>query len=537
MNIIGQVIALCFVVSLLMSCSAKQLATVDKEDVVTTTQLTVATWNVEHLAYPIHSGCKPRTPKELEQLKSYAQSLNADVVALQEVASLEAAALLFPPEQWKIIMSTRPNSEPYSCRGSGNTSTQQKVAFAVNKRVKVNNVTPLEALGLGLKGLRHGLEIELESDFGVVSLLNVHLKSGCFVDNLLRSDREACQTLSLQAPVLDSWIASKALQGKPYIVLGDFNHRLSAPYNQLTQNLTTNKQGEKRKIINVGSEVIGCNARYPAPIDHLFVGNVNWSANTYDTKVHYFDDMKVESMLSDHCAITTTLTHEQPMLSSAVRWQTTSKEYQLITRGIYHAAEQKLAELTLPDTSWVVVMDVDETILDNSAYEVMLAQAGESYSLQSWNQWVESRLATLVPGAGSFIQKVFSRGGKIALITNREKPLDVATWQNLSQFIPITPENTCLVGRTKADQAAINGHHIINDKDLRRQQLESGQIDCFSVDAKKAFAQSTHKILMQIGDNIEDIRGVTQESADINTLRDRLNDDVFLLPNALYGSW
>jgi endonuclease/exonuclease/phosphatase family metal-dependent hydrolase len=380
MNIIGQVFAVCFVVSLLISCSAKQLTIVEKKEERNARQLTIATWNVEHLAYPINTGCKPRTNEELEQLRMYAQTLNADVVALQEVASLEAVALLFPLEQWQIIMSTRPDNEPYLCKGSGRLSTQQKVAFAVNKRVNVNKVMSIKALGLEKGGLRYGLEIEVESDFGLMSLLNVHLKSGCFVDNLLISDRKACQILSLQAPIIDNWIADKEVQGKPYIVLGDFNHKLSASYNKLTQIVVTNNKGEKRDIINTSADMNSCHARYTALIDHIFVGNVNWSISKYNTSIHFFDDMKIESMLTDHCAMATTLTREQPILSNAVKWQTKSKEYQLITRGIYQSAEKKLVELTLPDASWVVVMDVDETILDNSAYQVNLEQKNESYT-------------------------------------------------------------------------------------------------------------------------------------------------------------
>ncbi|XQF91588.1 endonuclease/exonuclease/phosphatase family protein (plasmid) [Pseudoalteromonas espejiana] len=51
--------------------------------------LKVVTWNVEHLAYPINTGCKPRTPSDIEAMKAYANSLNADAFALQEVASKE----------------------------------------------------------------------------------------------------------------------------------------------------------------------------------------------------------------------------------------------------------------------------------------------------------------------------------------------------------------------------------------------------------------------------------------------------------------
>ena len=56
--------------------------------------LSVATWNVEHLAYPIDQGCKPRNEDELQEMRAYAQKLDVDIVALQEVASKEAVHLL-----------------------------------------------------------------------------------------------------------------------------------------------------------------------------------------------------------------------------------------------------------------------------------------------------------------------------------------------------------------------------------------------------------------------------------------------------------
>ena len=499
--------------------------------------ITVATWNVEHLAFPIDTGCKPRTPADIEKLMAYVQTLGADVVALQEIGSLEAAAELFPSDQWQIVMSPRPDSKSYTCRGSENTSTQQKLAFAIKKSLKLNSITPIDDFGLDSSGLRYGLEIQIQSEFGELSLLNVHLKSGCFVDNLLRSDKEACATLAKQAPVLDNWIEQKEKLGTPYIILGDFNHRLTAPYNQLTQIITTDLTGERRSLVNSGADLIGCHPYYPAPIDHVFLGNFNFAAVEHQAKSHHFTDMQPDAMLSDHCALSTSISNVQRPLTNAVKWQTTSKEYQLITRGIYLQAQNRLSEMTLPNTSWVVVMDVDETILDNSAYQVNLDQTGTTFTPNSWDNWVKSQQATLVPGAAEFMQKVYKMGGKVALITNREKSLDDATWQNLSKLIPVTFENTCLTGRTQADKDAINPSNIINDKDLRRQQLTSGNMDCYSTQKKTTSWQSKHTIVMQIGDKIEDIDGITQEHADIDALSKRWNNDIFILLNPMYGSW
>lgn len=543
MNKIKRLSALCLGATMLISCSVKQAVKNDiaapKEPIVQAeyASITLATWNVEHLAFPVDTGCKPRTTQELEQLKAYAKSLNTDVVALQEVASAQAVAQLFPPDQWQIIMSSRPDSESYECRGSGRASTQQKLAFAVKKSINISGVSPISDLGLNRLGLRYGLEIQLDAEFGSLTLLNVHLKSGCFVDNYLTSDRQSCEVLSRQVPVLDNWIGEKEKSGKPYAVLGDFNHRLSAPYNQFTQQIVSSTSGGRRSIVNASGHLIGCHPRYPAPIDHVFVGNLKGTSYKYETEIHHFEDMNAEAMLSDHCAVVTRLNATKGDLSSAVKWQTTSKEYQLLTRGIYHQAEARLSTMALPSEPWVVVMDVDETVLDNSAYQVVLGQTGTRYSPQTWDTWIMSQQATLVPGVSRFIQKVFAMGGKVALVTNREKVRDQATWQNLTKLLSLTFENTCLVGRNQQDIDAINGLDIINDKDLRRQQLRSGDIDCFSSGEKQPAWQSAHTIVMHIGDNIEDIEGITQHDANIEELDAQWNTEFFILPNPMYGSW
>ncbi|MEO9944347.1 MAG: HAD family acid phosphatase [Paraglaciecola sp.] len=224
-------------------------------------------------------------------------------------------------------------------------------------------------------------------------------------------------------------------------------------------------------------------------------------------------------------------------LSNSVKWHTKSKEYQLITQGVYQRAEQQLPVVALQNEPWVVVMDVDETVLDNSQYQVMIDQTGGHYTSESWANWIAAKKATLVPGAAEFMKKVYSLGGKVALVTNREKSLDAYTWENISALIPATFENTCLLGRTQADKDAIDEHSIINDKDLRRQQLTSGNLDCFSTQAVLPSWQKAHTIVMQIGDNIEDVNKITQENADIKALGERLNKSIFILPNAMYGSW
>jgi len=196
--------------------------------------------------------------------------------------------------------------------------------------------------------------------------------------------------------------------------------------------------------------------------------------------------------------------------------------------------------MQLPNTArnWVAVMDVDETVLDNSAYQKQTELNGKGYTPQSWQAWVASEKATLVPGAKSFIETVYKHGGKIALVTNRNKQNDLHTWNNLKAVgLPIAVENTCLMGRSEADKNAVNSNEFINDKDLRRQQITQGKADCFSSNGQNNNWQQPQVIKFQVGDNIEDFSGVTQEAANIKTLQPKLGKSLFLLPNPMYGSW
>lgn len=496
--------------------------------------LKVVTWNVEHLAYPINTGCKPRTFSDIEAMKAYANSLNADIFALQEVASKEALKQIFPQSEWQLIVSNRAASPAYTCRKTGALSTQQKVAFAVKKSIPVLKSTPFEPLGLTKTGLRYGLQLTVNSPQGPTDILNVHMKSGCFVDDYLKSDSPACKTYAQQAPVLDSWIAKREAANTPYIVLGDFNHRISAPYNRLTRTLISNERSTSITTKNLP----GCQARYPAPIDHIIVGKMDATNIANSAQVHLFKNMQKEAMLSDHCAVSVSISDNANALSASVLWQTTSKEYQALTTYMYQQAQTAVAQLPRSATNWVAVMDVDETVLDNSAYQKQTELSGKGYTPDTWQAWVKSENATLVPGAKSFIEALYKQGGKVALITNRDKANDEHTWNNLKAVgLPITVENTCLMGRSEADKTAVDGKHFINDKDLRRQQITKGTADCFTPKGTQNNWQQSYVIKFQIGDNIEDFSGITQESANIKALQPKLGKSLFLLPNPMYGSW
>lgn len=507
--------------------------------------LRIVAWNIEHLAENDGEGCVARNESDYKELRDFAATMDADVVALQEVESEKAVARVFLPDTWDIVLSERPDSEPYICRGSGRTSTQQKVAYAIRKGVSYENLGSFEELALGNPGLRHGLMIRLTDSPEPIEVLNVHMKSGCFVNDYSTSDREACETFEDQAPILDGWIEERIQSETGFIVLGDFNHRIAEADNRLWSDLTT-MDGSPVALRSNMEGLRGCHPRYPAPIDHVLVGSE--ALNYYkegSERVFYFTDetMTEEEMLSDHCPVGLDLqfgdSNSFPP-SSAVQWTQQSAEYPLITASLYQMASSNLEENIPENGSWVVIMDVDETLLDNSGYNYSRDIAGLSFTPESWNQWVMKEDAGVVPGSKEFVELVLSSGGHIALITNRDRAMDNYTWSNLEKLgFPITRSNTCIMGRNEADRNSVGEPGIINDKDLRRNQVLNGEAsDCWAnhPEAQDTWNQS-FTLVMQVGDNIKDFTQTTQENVDLTKFLQRQGKDILILPNAMYGSW
>lgn len=269
-------------------------------------EITLASWNMEHLTESDNPGCKVRSSSEYEKMKKYISQVNADIYALQEVASTAALTALFDPAQWNIYLSDRADSQPYTCRENGRTSSQQKVAIVVNKQLKVLSMHSLPSLGLKEEGLRYGLEAEIQTPRGVLTVLSLHLKSGCFVDDYSRSDLADCKILGQQVAPLLSWINQQEAKGQAYVMMGDFNHRLSAPYNRFTRDINESLSTESSLVLAT-RDLIGCHPWYPAPIDHIWVGAMDTQPVYQHAKVWPFEDMRPDKMLSDHCAVTVSL--------------------------------------------------------------------------------------------------------------------------------------------------------------------------------------------------------------------------------------
>ena len=87
-----------------------------------------------------------------------------------------------------------------------------------------------------------------------------------------------------------------------------------------------------------------------------------------------------------------------------------------------------------------VVLDVDETVLDNSAYQVWNIKAGTSFSTKTWNEFCDAKISTAVPGAVEFTRYAESKGVKVFYVTNRDVAVEKSTRENIAGIIDSHPE-------------------------------------------------------------------------------------------------
>lgn len=208
----------------------------------------------------------------------------------------------------------------------------------------------------------------------------------------------------------------------------------------------------------------------------------------------------------------------RPVLPNDVRWVRTSAEYRAIFLEVYRAAADRLSALAAgraPGT-WGVILDADETVLDNSEYQRRLALARASFDPATWDAWVHETAAPALPGATAFTDRVRALGGRIAIVSNRSEAQCPATRENLGRVGIAADVVLCSPPGT-------------DDKNPRFAAVQQGTA---------APGLPPLAIVEWIGDNIEDFPGLHQ---DVRFRPDsaltRFGSTYFVLPNPTYGSW
>ena len=246
-------------------------------------------------------------------------------------------------------------------------------------------------------------------------------------------------------------------------------------------------------------------------------------------------------MFASVCLLSTAIVgcQQQPPANDqldAVLWTQTSIEHELIYRQIFASATRQL-DVALADPTWdalplpprnlsglpaAVVVDIDETVLDNVPLNARDIVNNQVYGYDRWNTWVDQAKAQALPGAVEFLQAADKKGITVYYITNREHSQVQATVNNLRlRGFPVAHNEQVLAASTPTGHCEQAGY----GKNCRRQWVASHA-----------------RVLMLAGDSFGDF-----VQAEHNTLAEQrkaatpylawLGQRWFLLPNPTYGNW
>lgn len=218
---------------------------------------------------------------------------------------------------------------------------------------------------------------------------------------------------------------------------------------------------------------------------------------------------------------------EDAKLPKDIAWVTTSVEYAALCRQVYRQAweaVERAAAATKGD--FAVVLDLDETVLDNSTYQKEMAAAGKGFSYETWNAWLEREEAGAVPGAKRFLDRVRGLGSRARLvyITNRGAEYDKNTVANMKK-LGLWGEADLLLARQDRE----------DKKPVRRACVTEGSGRC-----KK---NGPMPIVALLGDNVNDFYEVKGADAAKALRAGKLAAETewgtryFVLPNPMYGAW
>ena len=220
---------------------------------------------------------------------------------------------------------------------------------------------------------------------------------------------------------------------------------------------------------------------------------------------------------------------EQNIMS--VLYQQTAAERMAGSLQTFKLAKQAI-DNALADTSWsalpgqntrdkkpAIIVDVDETVLDNTAYEARMILNGTSYP-EGWIRWCKESIAAEVPGAKDFLNYAASKGITIFYITNRVIELKDATKKNLSNLgIPWDQAKDTILMRGE--------NNWDSDKGPRR-----------------ALVGDEYRVLLMVGDNLGDFVDAKENNLIASNRKNIVKDYIdywgikwFMLQNVAYGDW
>ncbi|UCC55267.1 MAG: hypothetical protein JSU75_07755 [Gammaproteobacteria bacterium] len=218
---------------------------------------------------------------------------------------------------------------------------------------------------------------------------------------------------------------------------------------------------------------------------------------------------------------------ESHEMLNATLWAQSSAEYEAVTRQVYRVARANLDE-ALADPHWraaleqtgdyadlppAIVLDLDETILDNTSYEVRIIRELKKYSRASFADWCREVDAPAIPGAKEFLDYAADQNVAVFYYSARRENLRDCTARNLRALQVPFPNQSRLLLNTGTSKSEY-----------------------------RAMIARNYRILLLVGDNLQDF--VDGSKTDPSRRRDLARSHVerwgrewIMLPNPMYGHW
>ncbi len=218
----------------------------------------------------------------------------------------------------------------------------------------------------------------------------------------------------------------------------------------------------------------------------------------------------------------------------AIAWMQRSAEYRTLTEQTYRYALAQLAA-GMNDRKWsadevqvseggyelkkpAVILDLDETVLDNSAFNARNVVHGQAFTNELWNAWCQEGKADVIPGALEFVRAAEGLGVAVFFLTNREDVVKQATIDNLKR-LGFNAQEANVLTQNKNDGRG-------DDKLSRR-----------------AAVAKDHRIVLLVGDSMGDlcdgmdVKDFKARNAVASQKTQMLGTRWIVLPNPVYGGW
>jgi endonuclease/exonuclease/phosphatase family metal-dependent hydrolase len=267
-------------------------------------EIKLATWNIAWLTLrptgdpDLPRDIRARTADDFRLIRHYANQINADIVALQEIDGEQAAARVFDASNYAIHLTSEADI--------------QRPGFAIRRTLRFTRNPDLAELDIRPQArfsLRRGADITVQiGETQRLRLLSVHLNAGCREEPLTDNAPRECESLARQARILARWVEARRHEGIPFAILGDFNRRM--PRADDFMRIVDGEETLLRPTAGFASPCWADARGGQAFVDHILLGGAaaQWYvAGSMAVRVYAERDRGFRQRLSDHCPVSVRL--------------------------------------------------------------------------------------------------------------------------------------------------------------------------------------------------------------------------------------